>query len=458
MASIVAYAAFSALAFGVRLYFRWKARNTCVAIKNESWHDAALAWSAFAAMLILPIVGFATPFLRVGEFASPPSAFWAGAALLGLVICLFWQAHADLGLNWSINIQLREGHSLVTGGIYSRLRHPMYAALLLSAIALVPVLHNWIVSLIMLLVAALFVTVRASEEERFLSRAFGDAYREYAARTGRIIPRFRSRAAAPRWPHIPGKYVVVDPQAPVAVTTLGSVALPRALANASPRGLCIVGKVETENIGIEKIVQNVVANPAIRFLVCAGEEPPRHRSGATLLALFENGVDSAGRIVGSPGRRPILRNTTNAQVAAFRSQVEPVDMIGCVDVAAIATKVRTLAARAPSVRPFVRALPRVEPAATPLLVASAPPPDRIKLDQAGYFVIHAGGDQIIVEHYDYQERLLRSIEGCDARTICWTLIANGWVTKLDHAAYLGKELARAEYSLKAGLEFVQDGA
>ena len=81
-----------------------------------------------------------------------------------------------------------------------------------------------------------------------------------------------------------------------------------------------------------------------------------------------------------------------------------------------------------------------------------------ELDQASYFVIHAGADRIIVEHYDYQERLLRSVEGCDARTVYWTLIANGWVAKLDHAAYLGKELARAENSVEAGLEFVQDGA
>jgi tetrahydromethanopterin S-methyltransferase subunit A len=335
----------------------------------------------------------------------------------------------------------------------------MYAALLLSAIAFVPVLQNWIVSLMMLMVAGLFVTVRASEEERFLSRAFGDGYREYAARTGRIVPRLRFRAPAPTWPYVPGKYVVVDPRAPVAVATLGSVGLTRSVADASPRGLCIVGKVETENIGIEKIVQNVVANPAIRFLVCAGEEPPRHRSGATLLALFANGIDSTGRIVGSPGRRPTLRNATPAQVAIFRSQVEPVDMIGCVDVAAIAEKVRDLAERMPSVRPLAQVPAGAKTAATPLVVAgAAPPPDRVKLDRAGYFVIHAGESRIVVEHYDYHERLLRSVEGRDARSIYWTLIANDWVTKLDHAAYLGKELARAEYCVKAGLEFVQDGA
>jgi tetrahydromethanopterin S-methyltransferase subunit A len=133
-------------------------------------------------------------------------------------------------------------------------------------------------------------------------------------------------------------------------------------------------------------------------------------------------------------------------------------MIGCVDVAAIAEKVRGLAARAPSASSTAPLPPRARPVAAPFVVAAAPPPDRIKLDQAGYFVIHAGGNRIVVEHYDYHERLLRSVEGSDARSLYWTLIGNGWVTKLDHAAYLGKELARAEHSVKEGLEFVQDGA
>jgi len=75
------------------------------------------------------------------------------------------------------------------------------------------------------------------------------------------------------WPHVPGSYFVTDPHAPVAVTTLGSVALAETVSRDAPAGLCIVGKVETENIGIEKIVKNVVSNPAIRYLVCAGHAP-----------------------------------------------------------------------------------------------------------------------------------------------------------------------------------------
>lgn len=82
------------------------------------------------------------------------------------------------------------------------------------------------------------------------------------------------------------------------------------------------------------------------------------------------------------------------------------------------------------------------------------------MDKAGYFVILLQPDRcvIIVEHYDYENRLLRVIEGKDARSIYSTIVRNGWVTQLSHAAYLGKELARAEASLHDGSKYVQDGA
>lgn len=82
------------------------------------------------------------------------------------------------------------------------------------------------------------------------------------------------------------------------------------------------------------------------------------------------------------------------------------------------------------------------------------------MDKAGYFVIIPRADKgdIVVEHYSYDNKMLRIIEGRDARSICATIIQNGWVSQLGHAAYLGKELTRAEFSLKHGIKFVQDGA
>jgi tetrahydromethanopterin S-methyltransferase subunit A len=63
-----------------------------------------------------------------------------------------------------------------------------------------------------------------------------------------------------------------------------------------------------------------------------------------------------------------------------------------------------------------------------------------------------------VEQYGYDHRLVRVIEGRTARGVYLKITRAGWVSLLDHAAYLGKELARAEAALKGGEAYVQDGA
>ena len=91
------------------------------------------------------------------------------------------------------------------------------------------------------------------------------------------------------------------------------------------------------------------------------------------------------------------------------------------------------------------------------VAAAGEDPLRIKLDKAGYFVVNVRDQSILVEHYSYQEKLLRIIEGHDARSIYLTIVRHGWVSKLDHAAYIGKELAKAELSIRYGFDYLQDG-
>ena len=75
------------------------------------------------------------------------------------------------------------------------------------------------------------------------------------------------------WPPIIGEYFVSDDKTcSVAVSTLASVKLAEEIAKIKPKGLCIVGKTETENIGIDKIIKNTITNPAIRFLIVAGKD------------------------------------------------------------------------------------------------------------------------------------------------------------------------------------------
>jgi tetrahydromethanopterin S-methyltransferase subunit A len=279
------------------------------------------------------------------------------------------------------------------------------------------------------------------------------------------------------WPPVEGEYTVLDKSAPVAVSTLASVKLEEKLAKLKPAGLCIVGKTETENIGIDKIVKNVISNPAISFLVLAGEDSAGHQSGRTLLALWENGVDGDMRVIGSRGRRPILKNVTSSDVAAFRKQIQMRDMIGCKDTKAIAKSIGELSQKTASLqtasscgcscdcntqsaaKPAISLSLRKPAAAIPKITAEKYS-KAVKLDKAGYFVIIPSkkDGNILVEHYSYDNKLLRKIEGKNSRDIYFTIIHNNWVSELSHAAYLGKELARAEQSLKKGFKYVQDGA
>ena len=126
-----------------------------------------------------------------------------------------------------------------------------------------------------------------------------------------------------------GEYHVLslDGEHPVAVSTLGDCELPDALAERKPKGLSIVGKTETENIGIEKIIQNTLATPSLKYLILCGEDSVGHFSGQTILSLFEHCVNDRMRIIGAKGKRPILANTTAQDVELLRRQIEIVDMI-----------------------------------------------------------------------------------------------------------------------------------
>jgi len=263
------------------------------------------------------------------------------------------------------------------------------------------------------------------------------------------------------WPPVVGEYFILDESAPVAVSTLAGVQLADELARRKPPGLAIVGKTETENIGIDKLIKNVISSSTLRYLILAGTESDGHLVGQTLLALAANGADEQGRVIGSNGKRPVLRNVSAPEIAAFRAQVQVIDMIGHEQPDQLAAAIAELAADVPH---SCGCSACADP--SPLNIAAVPtisagePTVAVTLDKAGYFVILPLVDKglINVEHYAYDNRLLRVIEGPTAREIYLVIINNGWVTELTHAAYLGKELAKAELSLQQGITYAQDGA
>jgi protein-S-isoprenylcysteine O-methyltransferase Ste14 len=104
----------------------------------------------------------------------------------GLVV--FHRSHADLGTNWSITLEIREGHRLVTEGVYRRVRHPMYLALLLHGLGQAILLPNWVAGPAYLVVMLVLVAFRLGPEERMMRERFGAEYDAYAARTRAFGP------------------------------------------------------------------------------------------------------------------------------------------------------------------------------------------------------------------------------------------------------------------------------
>jgi len=92
-------------------------------------------------------------------------------------------------------------------------------------------------------------------------------------------------------------------------------------------GAALAGTLQTENIGLEKVVCNVAANPNIRFLIVCGPETPGHLVGDAILALGSNGVDEGKRIVGAKAPTPCLFNIPLEFIERFRKQVTVIDLI-----------------------------------------------------------------------------------------------------------------------------------
>jgi len=144
-----------------------------------------LAWLAF----FLPLFWAAAPRrLAFADYPLHPIPFFIGTLCLALGLCLFYRSHADLGTNWSATLQVRENHRLITHGIYRRLRHPMYLALLLYAVGQALVLPNWVAGPSCAAAMALLVALRIGPEEQMMVETFGQEYEGYRATTKRLVP------------------------------------------------------------------------------------------------------------------------------------------------------------------------------------------------------------------------------------------------------------------------------
>ncbi len=146
------------------------------------------------------------------------------------------------------------------------------------------------------------------------------------------------------WPVITGEYEVGNPESPVAVCTCGSHLKNSELIAA---GAAIAGPCKTENIGIEKMVANVISNPNIRFIIVTGMEVKGHITGQAVEAFTKDGIDKEGKIIGAKGAIPFIQNLTPESIDRWRQQVQAVMMIDTEDMGAITGKIKELVSKDP---------------------------------------------------------------------------------------------------------------
>jgi protein-S-isoprenylcysteine O-methyltransferase Ste14 len=174
---------------GIRGHFVKRTKGNEIAVSRVDLLDRSLIAIVIPSNLVLPVLYLFTPLLAFADYRLPVWVPWCGTAIMLAALWLFWRSHADLGQNWSVTLELRKDHQLVRHGVYRRVRHPMYAAIWLFSLAQGLLLENWLAGWSALATFAPLYFIRTPREERMMCEVFGEEYREYMGRTGRVVPR-----------------------------------------------------------------------------------------------------------------------------------------------------------------------------------------------------------------------------------------------------------------------------
>jgi protein-S-isoprenylcysteine O-methyltransferase Ste14 len=165
-----------------------RSRKTPTAQRHERVRERVLMVISFTGLFAVPAIYSFTGAPRFADHPFRPVLAWLGVLVLVSALLLFFHTHRRLGRFWSVTLEIRQNHGLVTDGIYRFVRHPMYSAYFLWALSQALLLPNWIAGPAGLVGFGTLFAFRVRREERMMLAAFGDSYAEYAARTKRIIP------------------------------------------------------------------------------------------------------------------------------------------------------------------------------------------------------------------------------------------------------------------------------
>ncbi|MFC1753207.1 protein-S-isoprenylcysteine O-methyltransferase [Thermoproteota archaeon] len=178
------------LAAAFRAPYAHKARKAKIVASKRKLFEKVLLLPIGSVMLILPLFVVFTVWFDVFNLSLPMWLRLIGAVGFAFAVFIHNWAHIALEENFAPFVELHENHKLVTFGPYKYVIHPMYTAFFLWSIFQGLLLDNWLVLVTGFITFLIVYTLRVKHEEQLMIEKFGQRYRSYMKKTGRLFPKF----------------------------------------------------------------------------------------------------------------------------------------------------------------------------------------------------------------------------------------------------------------------------
>ena len=141
---------------------------------------------------------------------------------------------------------------------------------------------------------------------------------------------------------IPEEVYIGNLKSLIAICVLSSIPLLKEIRNSElMNNISLVGRLFSENKGIDSIIRHVNSNSNVKIIIICGKEGQGHKPGSSLIALYKNGIDDDGRIINSLSPDPFL-TVSKTEVKKFQSRVRLINKIGITNFEEISSLVHSI--------------------------------------------------------------------------------------------------------------------